>query len=76
MFPDGSDQDVEVFYLASEGFRGGHRWIIKRYGRPEPVLTGSESFATEAAARLAGKPSLIAVSARARGRRTARRRDE
>lgn len=58
------DHPVTVFYLVTEPFRGGFRWLVKQYGAPQPVETGNEAFATEAEARKGGRRALIRSSAR------------
>ena len=66
---------VEVFYLVTEPHRNGHRWLIRQYGKPFPVLTGNDMFMSEDGARKAGKAGLIAASARAKAtRHTSRQR--
>ena len=58
------DLPVTVFYLATERFRGGFRWLVKQYGAAHAVETGNEAFASEAEARKSGRPALIRASAR------------
>ena len=59
------DCPVIVFYLATEPFRGGFRWLVKQYGAiPAAAETGNEAFATEAEARKSGRRALIQASAR------------
>lgn len=58
------DCPVIVFYLATEPFRGGFRWLVKQYGAAAAVETGNEAFATEAEARKSGRRALIQASAR------------
>lgn len=57
------DHPVTVFYLATEPFRGGYRWLVKRYGATHAVETGNEAFASEAEARKSGRRALIRNSA-------------
>lgn len=57
------DHPVTVFYLATEPFRGGFRWLVKQYGAAGAVQTGNEAFASEAEARKNGRRALIAASA-------------
>lgn len=66
------DFPVTVFYLATEPFRGGFRWLIRQFGAPRPLETGNETFGTEADARKGGKRAFIRVSARAGPRRIGR----
>ena len=57
------DHPVTVFYLVTEPFRGGYRWLVKQYGAPQAVETGNEAFASEAEARKSGRHALIRNSA-------------
>ena len=58
------DRPVTVFYLATEPFRGGFRWLVRQYGAADAVETGNEAFASEAEARKSGRRALIRASAR------------
>ncbi len=58
------DHPVTVFYLTTEPFRGGFRWLMKRYGAAQVVETGNEAFSTEVEARKSGRRVLIRSSAR------------
>lgn len=57
------DHPVTVFYLATESFRGGYRWLVRQYGAAQAVETGNEAFASEAEARKSGRRALIRTSA-------------
>ena len=57
------DHLVIVFYLATEPFRGGFRWLVRRYGVTHVVETGNEAFASEADARKSERRALIRASA-------------
>ena len=51
-----------VFYLGIEPYRGGFRWLVRKFGVVEPVEIGIESYDTEEEARRSGKKSLIAAT--------------
>ena len=57
------DHPVTVFYLATEPFRGGFRWLVRQYGVVDAIETGNEAFASEADARKSGRRALIRASA-------------
>ena len=57
------DHPVTVFYLATEPFRGGYRWLVKQYGAAHAIETGNEAFASETDARKSGRRALIRNSA-------------